>query len=608
MHQESQADGRPQLEGWILIVALGLATLLPVGDALGRPFGLHIPGVAPYVQQLTLWLTFVGGLIATREKTHLTLSTAELFAEGRLRRLVITLAYSVAAAVAAVMAYASVELVRVNRQQGSVLPGGLPEWLSECVIPIGLGLMAVRFVIAASDNWRGRALAVAVIAATFALGLMPDPTETAAFIGRPSLVWPIAILILGSTFFGAPVFVGMGGLALLLFFKDGTPVSAVSAEVYRLIASPTLPAIPLLTAAGYLLAEGQSPTRLVRFFEGWFGWMPGGIAVVVVGVCALLTTGGSGVTIIALGGLVLPMLLKAGYPEGFSLGLVTTAGSLGLPFPPSLPVILYAVVAGVPVDELYLAGFFPGLLLIGLVAGYGVSIGLKMKQPRKAFSLREALAATWIAKWELSLPVLVIVLFVSGWVSIVEASAAACAYAVLIECGINRDLPLRELPMVLVKACALVGAVLMLLSIAMGLTSYLVDAQIPDQLVEWVKAHIHSQAAFLLALNVILLVLGSVLEIFSAIIILVPLLTPLAAAYHLDPIHLGVVFLANLELGFLFPPVGLNLFLSAARFRKPLPELYKQVVPFLLLMGAGVLLITYVPAVSVGVLRLFGKR
>jgi tripartite ATP-independent transporter DctM subunit len=604
MHQESAPEARLHFDDWVLVAALGLATLLPLGDALGRPFGVHVPGVAPYVQQLMLWLTFVGGLVAARQATHLTLSLRDLIPDGRLRRLAATLAPFVAAAVCFVLAYAGVELVRVNRQQGKLLPGGVPEWVSECVIPLGLALMAARFLAAVSPRWRARVLVVALIGATFALGLLPE----AGGLGRSSVVWPLTALIVGGTLLGAPVFVGMGGLALLLFFKDGTPLGAVSAEVYRLIASPTLPAIPLLTAAGYLLAEGQSPLRLVRFFEAWFGWMPGGIAVVVAGVCALLTTGGSGVTIIALGGLMLPMLLKAGYPEGFSFGLITTAGSLGLPFPPSLPVILYAVVAAVPVDELYIAGFVPGILLIVLVSLYGVSVGLRMKTPRQAFSVREALAATWGAKWQLSLPLLVIVVFAGGWVSIVEASAGACAYAALIECAFDGGLAWRELPRVLVKAGGLLGAVLMLLSIAMGLTSYLVDAQIPNQLVDLVKSHIHSQVAFLLVLNVILLVLGSVLEIFSAIIILVPLLAPMAAAYGLDPIHLGVIFLANLELGFLFPPVGMNLLLSAVRFGKPLPALYKHVVPFLVLMAAGVLLITYMPAVSIGVLKLVGKR
>lgn len=596
-------------DGGVLVVALGLATLLPLVEAVGRPLGFHVSGAAGYLQQLTLWLTFVGGLVATRHRTHLTLSTAELLRDERARRLAGLLAACVAAAVVAVLAYAGVELVRANREQGKLLAAGLPEWASECVIPVALALMAWRFAWAAPFGGRGRALALAVIALAFALGLIPSPDRPQQWvIGRASLVWPVSLVIVVGALLGAPVFVAMGGLALLFFFKDGTPVGAVSAEVYRLIASPTIPAIPLLTTAGFVLAAGRSSARLVRCFEALFGWMPGGIAIVVAVACAAFTagTGGSGLTIMALGGLVLPMLARAGYAEGFSLGLVTASGSLGLLFPPSLPVILYAVVAGVPADDLYLAGLVPGLLLVALVCAYGVHVGYR--SARHPFSAREALRGTWAAKWELSLPVLVIVLFVSGAVSIVEASAAACAYAVIVACFVTRDLRLRQLPSVLVEAGALVGAVLILLSVALGLTSYLVDAQLPDQFLAWVKTHIHSQLTFLLVLNVVLLVLGSVLEIYSAIIILVPLVIPMGAAFEVDPVHLGVIFLANLELGFLFPPVGLNLFLSAARFGKPLPALYRHVVPFLLILGAGVLLITYVPDMSLGILKMMGKR
>jgi C4-dicarboxylate transporter DctM subunit len=590
-------------EEWALVLALGLSTLLPLIDAVGRPLGgFHIPGSSAWVGQITLWLAFLGGLLATREGKHLTLSTAELLGEGRGRRIARFLAYSVGAAVTAVLAYASVEVVRANRIQGKLLPGGIPEWASELVMPIALGVIALRFVWGASEGWAGRVAAVVAIAATCSLALVEVP--------GPGLIWAGALLILAGALLGAPVFVAMGGLGLILFFKDGVPVGAVSAEVYRLMLSPTIPAIPLLTAAGYVLAEGQSSTRLVRFFQALFGWMPGGMAVMVAGVCAVFTTftGGSGVTIIALGGLVLPMLLKARFTEGFSLGLVTASGSLGLLFPPSLPVILYAVVAQVPADLLYLAGLLPGFLLVVLVAAYGIHVGLRTTEGRQAFAWKELASSAWAAKWELSLPVLVIVLFGTGYATIVEASAAACAYAVVIECFVARDTPLRKLPAVLVKAGALVGAVLILLSSAMGLTSYLVDAQIPDMLLEWVKTHIHSQFVFLLALNVILLVLGSVLEIYSAIIILVPLLAPMGAAFGVDPIHLGIIFLANLELGFLFPPVGLNLFLSSARFNKPLVALYKHVVPFLLILGVGVLLITYFPDMSLGILKLLGKQ
>lgn len=592
-----------QIENILPVAAFLLAILLPLIDAIGRPLGgFHIPGSSLYVQQLTFWLAFLGGLLATRDDKHLMLSTTNFLGETRAARVARLIAFAASAAVAAALAYGSYQLVVADRQLGKMLPVGLPEWVSECVMPIALAIMSVRFVLRASDRIWGRVFAVSAIAAVLGLGAI------SSHVGP--LVWPLCALILLAVLSGAPVFVAMGGIALLMFFKDGVPISAVSAEVYRLVASPTLPAIPLLTACGYILAEAHASQRLVRFFRALFGWMPGGVAVFVALVCAMFTafTGGSGITIIALGGLVYPILREAGYPERFSLGLVTAAGSLGLLFPPSLPVILYSVVAGVPADQLFLAGFVPGFLLVLLVVGYGIHVGRKAETGAHDFSWKEAGASAWEAKWELSIPVLIVVLFASGYASMVEASAAACAYTIVIECFILRDLHVvRDLPGVLVRAGALVGAVLMLLSTAMGLTSYLVDAQIPDQLIALVTANIHSPIVFLLILNVLLLVLGSVLEIYSAIVILTPLIAPMGQAFGVDPVHLGVVFLANLELGFLFPPVGLNLFLSSTRFGKPLPSLYRSVLPFLVILGLGVLAITYFPAMTVGILKLFKK-
>ncbi len=605
----SSAAGRAvrHLEHGFLVVALLAAMFLPLADTLGRPFGLHVPAGADYLQQVVLWLAFLGGLVATREHRHLSLSTAELFGHGSVRRFGRVLAAAVSAATVGILTYAAIGLVLANRQEGRTLMGGVPVWVLELVMPAALGLMALRFAWAASRGWLGRVIALAAVPAAFALGLVPERMATAS--------WPMATLILAALVLGTPVFVAMAALALFFFFRDGLPVTAVTAEVYRLISSPTLPAIPLLTACGYVLAESDASLRLLRFFKSLLGWMPGGLAVIVIAVCALFTTftGGSGITVIAIGGLVLPMLVKDGYPEGFSLGLVTAAGSLGLLFPPSLPVILYSVVASVgetsvPADSLYLAGLVPGLLLVVLAAAYGIYTGTRVSAGRQAFSWKEAVAATWDAKWELGLPIFVVGLFASGTASMVETAAAAVAYAVIVECFITRDIRFfTGLPGVLLRSASLMGAVLILLSIAMGLTSYLVDAQIPAFLLEWVKTHIHSQVAFLLALNVLLLVLGSVLEIYSAIIILAPLVVPMGNAFGVDPVHLGVIFLANLELGFLFPPMGLNLFLSSSRFGMPLPKLYRHVVPFLVILGVDVLLITYIPWMSLGILRLLGR-
>jgi C4-dicarboxylate transporter, DctM subunit len=597
------------LEQGILVATLGLAATLPLVDMIGRPLGgFHLAGTAEYVQQLTLWLAFVGGIAATSQMKHLTLSTSEYFGVGIWRDLSRLLSYSIAASVVGILSYASAKVVAANRLDVKMLTIGIPSWVSEIIMPVAMGVMALQFVYLASDKWWGRAVALACVGLAFLLGLTPPDFAT--------YLWPLALLVIAGALLGAPVFVAMGGVALVLFFREGTPVAAVSAEVYRLIASPTLPAIPLLTAAGYVLAESAAAERLVRFFRAIFGWMPGGVAVMVAAVCAVFTTftGGSGVTIIALGGLVYPILRKDGYSEGFSLGLVTAAGSLGLLFPPSLPVILYSVVASsrdasVPADQLYLAGLLPGILLVVLTAGYGIIVGRRVAQKRPPFSWKEVGASAWAAKWELMLPLMIIALFVTGTATMLETASAALAYTVIVECFITRDIKLfSQLPGVLLKAAALIGAVLTLLAIAMGLTNYLVDAMIPDAILSWVQAHIHSPMLFLLALNVLLLILGSVLEIYSAIIILAPLIAPMGTAFGIDPVHLGVIFLANLEMGFLLPPVGLNLFLSSSRFNQPLTSLYRQIVPFLVITGVGVLLITYLPWMSLGVLQMLGKR
>lgn len=596
---------RPVVEGigkGVLVLAFVLLTAMPLIDFLGRPLaGFHIPGSSTYTQQLTFYLAFLGGLLATWTGSHLTLSTAGLLPEGASRRAAKTFANGAAACVSAVLTYSSVCVVLAEREQGQRLSFGLPLWISESVMPLALGTMTLSYVLNASGSWSGRFGVALVVGGVFALG-MASPSDP--------LVWLLCGLLIAATLLGSPVFAAMAGLGMILFWRDGTPVSAVTAEIYRLIASPTLPAIPLLTATGFVLADTRAPQRLVRLFRALFGFMPGGVGILVAAVCALFTslTGGSGVTIIALGGLVYPMLLEDGYSERFSLGLVTAAGSLGLLWPPCLAVILYSVVAGIPADQLFIGGMAPGFVLFFLVVAYAIHTGRGIEKERQPFCWRETLAAAWGAKWEVSIPIAIVVLFGSGLASLLETSAFACAYTIVIACFIRRDThPLHQLPQVLLKAGALVGAVLILLSCAMGLTSFLVDAQIPDQLLRSVETRIHSPVVFLLVLNMVLLVLGSVLEIFSAIIVLAPLVIPIGTAFGIHPVHLGVIFLANLELGFLFPPVGLNLLLSSSRFGKPLVSLYRHVLPFVLILGLGVLLITYIPVLSLGLLSWMGR-
>ncbi len=592
-----------------LVAAFLLAMIfLPAASTLSRRvLGRELPGSAVLAQHMTLWVGFIGALLATDARRHLALTTLDLL-RGKARRHAASFGQGVSAFVCALLARASVTLVRAEWGSGGVVAFGIHVAWSELVMPAGFAVMALRFAWAAgaaSDGrwrWFQRALALAAAIVAYQVPQLLDP---------PAMARTLLALVLVAFLLGAPVFVAMSGIAMSLFIVDSgaEAIAAVPTATFNLVSSPTLPAIPLLTAAGFVLAEGGAARRLVRAYKGMFGWLPGGIAVMAAFVCALFTTftGASGVTILALGGLLLPSLLEERYPDDFSVGLVTAAGSLGLLFPPSLPVILYGVVAQAPIDHLFIGGLLPGLLMILLVAGYGVAVGVRSRAPRQAFEPREAARALWEAKWDLGLPTLVVVAVITGFATIVEAAAIAAAYSILVELAVFRSFRAQDLPGVLVSAATLVGSVVILLGTALGLTSWFVDAEVPTRLVEWMTAHVRSPEVFLLTLNAALLLLGSVLEMYSAIVVLAPLVAPLGRAYGIDPIHLGVVFLANLELGFLFPPMGLNLFLSASRFQKPLPWVYRKTVPFLVIMAVGVLLITYLPAITTGVVRVVSR-
>lgn len=410
----------------------------------------------------------------------------------------------------------------------------------------------------------------------------------------------IGILLLLIGLAGAPIFSIVGAIGLLAFHAAGTDTSALIIELYRLVDFPALIAIPLFTFAGYLLAESQAPRRLIKLAQAMFGWMPGGLAIVALFTTAIFTafSGASGVTIIALGGLIYPALLKENYPERFSLGLMTTSGSLGLLFPPSLPIILYSIVSKVNIDQLFRAGLVPGVLLLVILSIYSVRTAIKSHVPRHPFVWKKVLIALREAGWEAPLPFIVIGGIYGGIITATEAAAVTAFYVLVVEVFIRRDLKFfTDMPRVLRESMILVGAILIMLGSAMGVTSYLIDEQIPMKLFGFISQFVSSKLVFLVILNVFILVMNMV-EIFSAIIIVVPIIVPVAMEYNVDPIHLGIIFLLNLEIGYMTPPLGLNLFLSSLRFGKPLPSVYRAVMPFFLLLLAVLLLITYFPGLS----------
>lgn len=416
--------------------------------------------------------------------------------------------------------------------------------------------------------------------------------------------WLVAALVLALSALGAPVFAVLGALSLWLFHGAGIDPAAVIIELYRLASLPALIAIPLFTFAGFLLAESKAPQRLLNLAESLAGWMPGGLAVVGLASCAVFTafTGASGVTIIALGGLLHPMLLKQGYPERFTLGLLTCTGSLGLLFPPSLPIILYGLVAKVPIDKLFLAGAVPGLLLLAVLGAYGAYTGWRASLPRTPFSAAAALAAARAAAWEVPLPFIIIGGIYGGKFTATDAAAVMAFYVFVVEVFIYRDVSFKDLPRIVRESMTLVGSILIVLGCALGLTNYLIDAEVPEALFAWLSRFVTSKVGFLAVLNVILLVVNMV-EIFSAIVIVVPIIIPIAAQYGIDPVHLGVIFLLNLEIGYMTPPLGLNLFLANRRFGAPLPQLYRASFPFWLAHVAMLALVTYWPALSLSLVQ-----
>ncbi|MFA5162445.1 MAG: TRAP transporter large permease subunit [Elusimicrobiales bacterium] len=410
----------------------------------------------------------------------------------------------------------------------------------------------------------------------------------------------VAAAIVALALLGAPVFAIIGAGALYAFHTAQINMSAVIVEMLRLASLPALIAIPLFTFAGYVLAESGAPRRLLALAGALLGWLPGGLAAAALISTALFTafTGASGVTIIALGGLLYPMLRSHGYSEKFTLGLLTTTGSLGLLFPPSLPIILYGLVAKVSIDKLFAAGAVPGLLLIAILTVYALLQGRSAGIKREPFSWSALKTAARHAAWEIPLPFLVIGGIYGGWFTATEAATVMAFYAVVVETLICRDLSLfRDIPGIAARSMMLVGAIFVVLGTALGLTNYLIDAEVPSRLFSWLHSFVQSKAMFLAILNCFLLVVNMV-EIFSAIIIVVPVIAPVAAQYGIDPVHLGIIFLLNLEIGYMTPPLGLNLFLSSRRFNAPLSKLYSATLSFWLLLVGALLAVTYIPALS----------
>ena len=586
------------VENAVLELVFALLVVLPLAEIVLRAtVGIGFEGCSPLVQHLTFAVGILGAAIAAREDRLLGFSAAALL-EGQAARVARFVSHTVASAACAMLGLASMQFVQVERAAGTILAYGIPVWAVQALLPAGFTLIALRMLARAADGLRGRACACALAGAIVAaLAALPLPPREIVAPGLAVLFVAMAL--------GAPLFAVIGGGALLLLWGSGVPIASIAVDHYSLAANPSLPAIPLFTMAGYFLAESGSPRRLIELFDALFGRYRGGAAVATVLACTFFTsfTGASGVAIIAIGGLAMPLLIAARYSRRSALGLVTGGGLPGVLLFPAMPLILYAIVARASIEDMFKGGFLPTLLMLAIALWWGIRQAPKDAGPLRPFDRARALRAAWSAKWDLSLPLVPLGILLGGLATPVEAAAATTLWAFVIAAVIHRDIGLfRDVPRIMTECGLLVGGILLILGVSLGLTNYLVDAQIPDRAVEWVTRHIHSPWTFLLALNVFLLLIGCVMDIFSAIVVITPLIVPMGLAFGVHPVHLGIIFLANLELGYLTPPIGLNLFFSSYRFGRPIPEVCRAVIPLFLVLCLGVLAISYVPWLTTGLL------
>ena len=587
-------------ENAALAVIFGGLIILPLAEiALRAIAGVGFEGSSSLVQHLTFAVGMLGAAVAGRESRLLGFAATTLLG-GRAALVAKILGHGAAAAVSVVLAYAGAQLVNAERLAGRVLAHGIPVWSVELLLPVCFGLIALRLLAHSGERWSDR----------FSSGLLAT-ILVAGFVFAPiaprELLWPGLVALVAALLLGAPLFSVIGGAALLLLWESGVPVASVAVDHYGLTSNPSLPAIPMFTLAGYFLAESGSPKRLVELFDALFGRYRGGAAVVTVLACTFFTsfTGASGVAILAIGGLAMPLLLSAGYRERPALGLVTGGGLPGVLLFPALPLLLYAIVAKTSIESMFVGGFLPMLIMLGIALWWGTRNAPRRTSAPSRFDRERVSRALWAAKWDLSLPLVPVTILLGGLATPVEAAAATALYAYMIAALIHRDIhPLRDATRIMTECGLLVGGILLILGVSLGFTNYLVDAQIPGRAVTWVTGHIESPWTFLLALNGFLLLVGCVMDIFSAIVVITPLIVPIGLAFGVHPVHLGMIFLANLEIGYLTPPIGLNLFFSSYRFGKPLPEVCRAIAPLFLALAGGVLVITYVPWLSTGLLGL----
>jgi tripartite ATP-independent transporter DctM subunit len=607
------------LETGICAAALILLTLIPTLDAALR-FFFHsrFPAAPELSAHFLLVLGLVSGMITTREGSHLSIGLLQYMPGERVKTGLAAFVALVSAFMVTVFGWCSLSFIRVGLYPMQMV-GFIPDRVFALVMPVGYAVMAARF----AGTARRRCGTPVLPALAILLGTLCSLPVICKFIwglAMPDAAWavsdffsaaaahvkvPVMLILIAAALSGAPIFVVIGGFALILLQSSWGEIDVTAGQIYSALTQNSLIAIPLFTLAGFILSQSKAGERLVETFSGFFGWIPGGMIIVTVAICAFFTsfTGASGVTILALGGILLTVL--SGYPKRFVIGLLTASGSIGLLFPPSLPILLVGAATRTNTAHLFLGAFLPGLLLVAATIVFGIMVSVKYKIPRPPFNPKKAAAGLKKSLPELLLPLLLIAGYFSGILSLVELSAAAVVYVFVLEALLYRELNLQSLGTILTKSVPIIGGILSILALAQALSYYIVDSRVPEFFAQWMQATVSSKWLFLLFLNLALLVTGCLVDIFSAIMIILPLLAPLGAVYGIDPVHLGVIFLVNMEAGYLTPPVGLNLFLASYRFGAPFTEITRYALPFLILQLLVVLAVTYLPPLTMALTALY---
>ena len=584
---------------WLCLFLFLILISFPIFQILGRYISFFsIPASQEIVQHMTLWIGFIGAVIAARSNKLLSVVREPVFDASTKVSWPKFFVHVFSLSIVFVLSISYLKMIQIGFQYPDYIAPYIPTWFAQAIIPLGLILIWYQMIMTSSTDFKYRVLLTVIsIIPTIILYFWQFP------LANPLLLWTKVLFAISLVAFGLPIFILLASLSIFFFLSEPSEwatnydlISTISDSAYRIVVSPTLAAIPIFTLAGYILAESNISERLIRFFKASLGWLPGSTVLIVVLLCAFFTalTGGSGVTILALGAILYPILIHDGYSKQFSLGIITTAGSLGLLFPPSLPAIIYSVTAGINPLELFKQALIPAIFLMSIMFFYGLYKRPKSKKIER-FVFNDAFETAKIAKWEIAIPLLIILSLFSGFATLVESAALLVLYVLMVELYIFKDISFKDLPKIIIDCSTLVGGVLIILGFAMGFTGYLVDAQIPLKILNFVQSTISSKIIFLLALNILLLVVGCLMDVFSAIIVVVPLIAPLATYFGIDPFHLAIIFIANLELGYITPPVGMNLYLSSYRFEKDMPTIYSATLPFFFIRLIGVILITYIP-------------